>query len=75
VAVFYTCRYCNFCSVLEGNNYSDAQLGFDQLTPRERKAIITNNMSGYIRVHIVYDTCQRSLETNPELSLLPYFYQ
>lgn len=74
MAIRYVCRYCNSCSVLNLDKYTDVELGFDQLTPRERKAIITNSEDGDTQVRIVCETCQQTLVNNPELCILPYFY-
>lgn len=63
----YVCRYCNTSlGRLEQGNLTEAQLGFDQLTPEEREDIITNSIDGNQQVNVVCESCQQMLEMNPE---------
>ena len=72
----YICRYCHsWLGSIDRGNLSDQQLGFDQLTPEERADIITSNMNGIQQVRIICETCQQTLEENPDLYLLPQLYQ
>ena len=71
----YICRYCrSSLGEIESAGLTDQQLGFDQLTPEERKDIITSNINGIQQVQIVCETCQQILEKNPDLYALPQFY-
>jgi hypothetical protein len=53
---------------------TEAQLGFDQLTPEEREDIITNDITGKQVVRVICETCQEVLESYPERSLLPSLF-
>lgn len=71
----YICRYCKSpLGEIESTGLTEQQLGFDLLTEEERKDIITSNINGIQQVQIVCETCQQTLEKNPELHLLPQFY-
>lgn len=71
----YICRYCQQkLGEIEREGLTDQQLGFDQLTPEERKDIITSKINGIQQVHTVCETCQQTLEENPEYCLLPRIY-
>ncbi|SEN64102.1 anti-sigma-F factor Fin family protein [Lihuaxuella thermophila] len=75
MAIDYICRYCNaFLGKLEGDGLTDQDLGFDQLTPEERKDIITSDANGNTRVRVVCESCQEMLDNNPDLSLYPYLF-
>ena len=72
----YICRYCHsHLGSIDREHLSDQQLGFDRLTPEERADIITSNMNGTQQVRIICETCQQTLEENPDLYLLPQLYQ
>ncbi|GAE09947.1 hypothetical protein JCM10914_6341 [Paenibacillus sp. JCM 10914] len=49
---------------------TEAQLGFDSLTPEERKDIIAYDFNGEVMVRVTCDHCREALEAHPELSLL-----
>ncbi|SHF06925.1 Protein of unknown function [Seinonella peptonophila] len=71
----YVCRYCHAeLGRIDANQASESQLGLDQLTPEERKDIITHNVSGKTQVRVVCETCQQTLENNPELLLAAYLF-
>ncbi|TCS94294.1 anti-sigma-F factor Fin family protein [Hazenella coriacea] len=75
MAIEYVCRYCHATvGKLESSDLTESQLGFDQLTPEERKDIITIDTNGNQRVRIVCESCQEVLERTPELSLQPYLF-
>ncbi|SFJ35522.1 anti-sigma-F factor Fin [Thermoflavimicrobium dichotomicum] len=75
MAIEYICRYCQiYLGRIDPDGLTEAQLGFDQLTPEERKDIITNDIDGNQYVHVVCETCQEVLESYPERSLLPSLF-
>ena len=71
----YICRYCQtWLGSIDRGDLSDQQLGFDRLTPEEREDIITSNINGIQQVRIICETCQQTLEENPDLYLLPQLF-
>ncbi|MGM1050369.1 Protein of unknown function [Paenibacillus uliginis N3/975] len=71
MAINYTCRHCRtFQGRIESSEISESQLGFDSLTPEERKDIIAYDFNGDVTVRVTCDHCREALETHPELSLL-----
>lgn len=71
----YICRYCQIdLGKLNNGQVNESQLGFDQLTPEERKDIITSNINGDTQVRVVCETCQQTLEYNPDLLLETQLY-
>lgn len=75
MAIEYVCRYCNTSlGFLDGNGLTEAQLGFDQLTPEERKDIITSDTDGNRQVRVICESCQQALENNPERMISPYLF-
>lgn len=71
MAVNYICRHCKtFVGRIDSPYISEAQLGFDALTPSERRDIIAYDSNGEITVRVVCDYCREAMEMNPELALL-----
>lgn len=71
MSIKYVCRHCHtLMGELHQEVVSEALLGFQFLTPEERKDIISYNHDGGMTVSIVCDYCKEALEQNPELSLL-----
>lgn len=71
MAINYICRHCRtFQGRIESNEISESQLGFDSLTPEERKDIIAYDFNGDVTVRVTCEHCREALEINPELSLL-----
>lgn len=71
----YICRYCHsLLGLIDRSELSDQQLGFDRLTPEEREDIITSNMNGIQQIRVICETCQQTLEENPEMHLLPQLF-
>ena len=70
MAIQYKCGYCGTEIGRIEHMQADAQkLGFDALTPEERKSIITYNQEGDMIVTISCDYCSEALSYNPELAL------
>lgn len=69
MSINYICKYCS-SPMGSLDNVDEARLGFQFLTPRERKDIIAYNPQGDMIVKVVCDYCKEALEANPELSLL-----
>jgi hypothetical protein len=75
LTIVYVCRHCGITlGILEGTGLSEEKLGFDQLTPDERRDIITNDMDGNQIVRVTCESCQQVLESHPERVLLPDLY-
>jgi hypothetical protein len=75
MAIEYVCRYCHVhMGRIDSDTLTESELGFDQLTPEERKDIITSDIFGNCYVHIVCESCQEVLEGHPERSLLPSLF-
>ena len=71
MAITYVCRHCRaFQGRIDSNHVSEARLGFDSLTPEERKDIIAYDFNGEVMVRVTCDHCREALEAHPELSLL-----
>ncbi|MFC7443359.1 anti-sigma-F factor Fin [Laceyella putida] len=75
MAIYYVCRHCGLpLGHITDGQVTESQLGFDQLTPEERKDIITNDMDGNQVVKITCESCQQVLEADPERVLYPSLY-
>lgn len=71
----YICRYCQtVVGKIDASQVTEQQLGLDQLTPEERKDIITSNINGKQQVRIICETCQQTIDKNPDLLLEPYLF-
>lgn len=71
MAVNYVCRHCKtFVGRIDSQFVSEAQLGFDSLTPSERRDIIAYDSNGEITVRVICDYCREAMEMNPELMLI-----
>lgn len=69
MAINYVCRYCKTpLGQLNQLSLSEEQLGFDALTPEERKDIITYDKFGNMTVRVICDHCKEAVEEHPELS-------
>ncbi|MBD1372462.1 DUF2757 family protein [Hazenella sp. IB182357] len=59
----YICRSCNqYLGMIDPKEVTDRQLGFDRLTPDERKDIITSDAHGNTFVRVTCEVCQDVLE-------------
>ncbi|MRG27020.1 MULTISPECIES: anti-sigma-F factor Fin [Laceyella] len=75
MAIYYVCRHCRLpLGHIADGQATESQLGFDQLTPEERKDIITNDAAGNQVVNITCESCQQVLESHPERVLYPSLY-
>nr|WP_241154332.1 anti-sigma-F factor Fin [Staphylospora marina] len=73
--IVYVCRHCGArLGELNEDGLTESRLGFDRLTPDERKDIITNDMNGNQIVRVTCESCQQVLESHPERLLLPRLY-
>lgn len=71
MAVNYVCRHCKtFLGRIESATVTEGQLGFDALTPAERRDIIAYDLNGEVTVRVICDYCEEAMEMNPELMLL-----
>ncbi|MGW8826601.1 anti-sigma-F factor Fin [Paenibacillus lautus] len=71
MAITYVCRHCRaFQGRIDSHDISEARLGFDSLTPEERRDIIAYDFNGEVMVRVTCDHCREALEAHPELSLL-----
>lgn len=71
MSIRYTCRCCGMkIAEFDETQVTEAQLGFDSLTPEERALIISREQSGDTVVSITCDYCREALNHNPELSLV-----
>lgn len=71
MAINYVCRHCRtFIGRIESDQVTESQLGFQFLTPDERRDIIAYNSNGDTTVRITCDYCKEALDSNPELTLL-----
>jgi hypothetical protein len=71
----YICRYCQtVVGTVDASKVTEKQLGLDRLTPEERKDIITSNINGKQQVRIICETCQQTIDKNPDLLLEPYLF-
>ncbi|MEK3732766.1 MULTISPECIES: anti-sigma-F factor Fin family protein [Paenibacillus] len=71
MAINYICRHCRtFQGRIDSHEVTEARLGFDSLTPEERRDIIAYDFNGEVTVRVTCDHCREALEANPELSLL-----
>jgi hypothetical protein len=75
MAIFYVCRHCGHpLGTIKTGSVTESQLGFDQLTPDERKDIITSDMDGNQIVRVTCESCQLVLENDPERLLFPSLF-
>ena len=75
MAIQYVCRYCHASlGKLDSHLLTESQLGFDRLTPEERKDIITSDIEGNCQVSVVCESCEQLIESNPDLLLLPHLF-
>ncbi|MGA8942993.1 MAG: anti-sigma-F factor Fin family protein [Thermoactinomyces sp.] len=75
MAIRYICRHCQkSIGTIDSPLVTESQLGFDQLTPEERKDIITSDIDGNRVVRVTCETCQDVLENNPERLLFPSLF-
>ncbi len=71
MSIRYTCRCCGMMiAEFDESQVTEAQLGFDSLTPEERALIISREQSGDTVVSITCDYCREALIQHPELSLV-----
>ena len=71
MSITYTCRHCHaFQGRIESSGITESRLGFDSLTPEERRDIIAYDFNGNVTVKVICEHCREALEANPELSLL-----
>ncbi|NMO97745.1 anti-sigma-F factor Fin family protein [Paenibacillus lemnae] len=71
MAINYICRHCrSHQGVIDSIGISEARLGFDALTPEERRDIIAYDFNGEVTVKVTCEHCREALEAHPELSLL-----
>lgn len=71
MAVNYVCRHCRtFIGRIDSALVSESRLGFQFLTPDERRDIIAYDSNGEMTVRITCDYCREALENHPELTLL-----
>lgn len=75
MAIHYICRHCQkSIGRIDSSRVTEAQLGFDQLTPEERKDIITSDIKGNQVVKVTCESCQQVLENDPERVLYPSLF-
>ncbi|MFD0869621.1 Protein of uncharacterised function (DUF2757) [Chlamydia abortus] len=71
MSILYICRHCrSHVGQIDRDTVDEARLGFQFLTPGERRDIISYNPDGNVIVKVTCDYCREALEANPELSLL-----
>lgn len=71
MSITYVCRHCrNRIGHLDSELVTESMLGFQFLTPAERRDIIAYNPNGDVTVNVTCDYCREALEANPELNLL-----
>lgn len=71
MTISYVCRHCNTpLGSIDSPHVTELQLGFNSLTPDERRDIIAYDLSGDVIVKITCDYCNEALESNPELNLV-----
>ncbi|MNH83519.1 hypothetical protein D3C87_474670 [compost metagenome] len=71
MAVNYVCRHCRtFIGRIDSELVSESRLGFQFLTPDERRDIIAYDSNGEMTVRVTCDYCREALENHPELTLL-----
>lgn len=71
MSVVYVCRHCrSHVGSIDLGQVSEERLGFQFLTPAERRDIISYNPNGDIEVKVTCDYCIEALEHNPELAIL-----
>lgn len=69
MAINYVCRYCKTpLGQLDQAMLDEEQLGFNTLTPEERKDIITYDQDGNMTVRVVCDYCKEAIDHHPELA-------
>lgn len=72
MTVKYVCRHCHTnIGEIKSESVNELQLGFHFLTPEERGDIIAYNSNGDVTVKVTCDYCRQTLDSYPELSLLP----
>lgn len=72
MAVTYECRHCRMpLGRFESGEVPEYKLGLQFLTPEERKRIIAYDSKGDLTVKVICDYCSQTLESYPELALLP----
>ncbi|WP_138420002.1 anti-sigma-F factor Fin family protein [Aquibacillus sediminis] len=76
MSVVYTCKHCgNIVGELNQQMVDTKLLGWDQLTSEDRKQMIHYQDNGDVKIKIICEDCQDSLERNPHYHELDNFIQ
>lgn len=76
MSIQYVCKYCRSqLGEIEQTVISEEQLGFDALSPEEKKSILQYREDGQIVAYVICEHCQETLDRHPELSLYTYIHQ
>ncbi|OZI12120.1 hypothetical protein CEW92_08105 [Bacillaceae bacterium SAS-127] len=76
MAIHYFCRHCNtLVGSLDQSVISTKRLGIHALTDHERTDMIQYDQDGTMKVKIICEDCQESLERNPDFHEYDYFIQ
>lgn len=71
MSIRYRCRCCGMrIAEFAESQVTEAQLGLDSLTAKERALIISKEQNGDTVVRIMCDYCREALMQHPELSLV-----
>ncbi|MDC3414865.1 anti-sigma-F factor Fin family protein [Aquibacillus sp. 3ASR75-11] len=74
MAVIYQCKHCNqTIGQITEDVVDTKKLGWDQLSPEERKEMINYQHNGDVHMKVTCENCQDALEQNPHYHELDYF--
>ncbi|WP_223703311.1 anti-sigma-F factor Fin [Sutcliffiella deserti] len=66
MAIHYNCRHCGYkVGTIDATSVFTEQLGFHQLTDKERQEMIAYKPNGDIHVKTICEDCQEALDRNP----------
>lgn len=74
VAIHYDCKHCSKrIGTLDQKEIDVSILGFDQLTNKDLKEMITYDHDGNMQVNAICEDCHRTLEQHPDYHELDDF--
>ncbi|WP_226660105.1 anti-sigma-F factor Fin family protein [Pseudalkalibacillus hwajinpoensis] len=74
--IHYVCRHCGTeIGRLSQQNHTADELGFQQLTEKERQAMVHYHHDGTIEVKAICEDCHEAMERTPSFHELDTFIQ
>ncbi|MDY0404041.1 anti-sigma-F factor Fin family protein [Virgibacillus sp. 179-BFC.A HS] len=76
MSIVYKCKHCNkVIGKLEQHSVDISLLGWDNLSPADKGAMIHQQENGDIHIQTICEPCQEALIKNPHYHELDYFIQ